>query len=124
MANLTTHPSKNVTKCSNQTATFHFDPAKAIQNELKPGINLTDLKWPSKVQDGITAVKLASNVMFVLYCIGIAAMGVALIGAVIGVFAAGRFAAMINTMLSFVSLVALWRPEFFAHLRFSWHSLP
>ena len=47
--------------------------------------------------------------MFVLYCIGIAAIGVALIGALIGVFAAGRFAAMINTMLSFVSLVTLWR---------------
>ena len=124
MANLTAHPSKNVTKCSNQTATFHFDPAKAIQDELKPGINLTDLKWPSKVQDGITAVKLASNVMFVLYCIGIAAIGVALIGAFIGVFAAGRFAAMINTMLSFVSLVALWRPGFFANLRSSLHSLP
>ncbi|CAF9929599.1 MAG: hypothetical protein HETSPECPRED_007412 [Heterodermia speciosa] len=107
VANLTAHPSKNVTKCSNQTATFHFDPAKAIQDELKPGINLTDLKWPSKVQDGLTAVKLASNVMFVLYCIGIAAIGVALIGALIGVFAAGRFAAMINTMLSFLAFFAL-----------------
>lgn len=103
MANLTAHPSKNVTNCSNQTATFHFDPAKAIQNELKPGINLTDLKWPSKVQDGIEAVKLASNVMFVLYCIGIASVGFALVGAFVGVLVAGRFVAMVNIMLSFVS---------------------
>ena len=106
VANLTVHPSKNVTKCSNQTATFHFDPAKAIQNELKPGINLTDLKWPSAVEDGIQAAKLASNVMFVLYCIGIGAVGLALIGAIIGVFASGRFAAMVNSMLSFVCAIS------------------
>lgn len=84
---------------------FHFDPAKAIQNELKSGINLTDLQWPDAVQDGIQAIRLASNVMFVLYCIGIAAVGLALIGALIGVFASGRFAAMANTMLSFVSAI-------------------
>ena len=48
------------------------------------------------------AIKIASNAMFVLYCIGIAAIGVALLGAFLGVFTSGRFAAMINTMLSFV----------------------
>ena len=105
IANLTTHPKKNVTKCSNQTATFHFDPAKAIQDELKPGINLTYLKWPSAVENGIQSAKLASNVMFVLYCIGIGAVGLALIGALIGVFASGRLVAMVNTMLSIVSAV-------------------
>lgn len=42
--------------------------------------------------------------MFVLYCIGIAAVGVALIGAFVGVFAGNRLFAMVNTMLSFVSL--------------------
>lgn len=105
IANPTVHPSKNVTKCSNQTAMFHFDPAQAIQNELKTGINLTDLKWPSEIEDGIQAAKLASNVMFVLYCIGIGAVGLALIGALIGVFASGRFPAMVNTMLSFVSAI-------------------
>ena len=103
IANLTSSPSKNVTKCSNTSSTFHFDPATTIQNELRPGINLTALKWPSAIQDGINGIKLASNVMFVLYCIGIAAAGVALLGAFVGVIAAGRFAAMVNSMLAFVS---------------------
>ncbi len=76
----------------------------AIQNELKHGVNLTDLKWPSAIQDGINGIKLASNVMFILYCIGIAAAGIALLGAFVGIFAAGRFGAMVNSMLAFVSL--------------------
>ena len=42
--------------------------------------------------------------MFVLYCIGIAAIGVALIGAMVGVIAGNRLFAMVNTMLSFVRL--------------------
>ena len=92
-----------MTKCSNHSSSFHFDPAKAIQSELKPGLNLTDLKWPSSIQDGIQAVKLASNVMFVLYCIGIAAVGLALLGSIVGIVAAGGFGAMVNSMLAFVS---------------------
>ena len=92
-----------MTKCSNHSSIgYHFDPAKAIQSELKPGVNLTDLKWPSSIQHGIEAAKLASNVMFVLYCIGIAAVGLALIGSFVGIVAAGRFGAMINSMLAFV----------------------
>ena len=103
IANITTPPSKNVTKCSNHSSTFHFDPAKVIQSELKHGVNLTDLQWPSSIQKGIDAVKLASNAMFVLYCIGIASVGLALIGSFMGVISAGRFVAMVNAMLAFVS---------------------
>lgn len=79
----------------------------AIQNELKHGVNLTDLKWPSAIQDGINGIKLASNVMFILYCIGIAAAGVALLGAFVGIFFTGRFGAMVNSMLAFVSSPSL-----------------
>lgn len=107
VVNITVHPSKNVTKCSNHSSSFHFDPAKVIQSELKPGLNLTDLKWPSSIQDGIQAVKLASNVMFVLYCIGIAAVGLALLGSIVGIVAAGRFGAMVNSMLAFLAFFSL-----------------
>ena len=103
VANLTESPSKNVTHCSNQTALFHFDPALIIQNELKPGVNLTDLKWPKAIQNTIRAIELASKVMFVLYCIGIGAVGLALVGAIISLFASGRLSAIVNVMLSTVS---------------------
>ncbi len=54
--NLTTTISKNTTHCSNQTSMFHFDPAGIIQNELKPGVNLTELKWPKAIEDSIRAI--------------------------------------------------------------------
>ncbi len=104
--NLTTTVSENVTHCSNQTTMFHFDPANVIQSELKPGINLTDLKWPSAIQDGIRAIELASKVMFVVYCIGASAVGVALLGAILGIFFSGRLSAVVNVMIATVHYIA------------------
>lgn len=100
--NLTTTVSENVTHCSNETAMFHFNPASIIQSELKPGINLTDLKWPSAIQDGIRAIELASKVMFVIYCIGAATIGLALVGALLGLFLSGRLSAVVNIMVATV----------------------
>lgn len=82
---------------------FHFDPTSVIQKELKPGINLTDLQWPSAIKDAVHAVKVASSAMFVLYCIGVAAAGLALLGAFLGVFSGGRIAALANNGLALVS---------------------
>lgn len=48
-------------------------------------------------------VETASKVMFILYCIGIAATGLALIGAFFGVFTMGRLSAAVNLMLTLVS---------------------
>jgi SUR7/PalI family len=97
------HPSENVTHCSNRTALFHFDPTAIIQSELAPGVNLTDLHWPSAIEDGIRAVETASKVMFIFYCIGIAFAGLALIGAAWGFLANGRISASVNFMLDLVS---------------------
>ncbi|KAL8923129.1 MAG: hypothetical protein Q9208_004813 [Pyrenodesmia sp. 3 TL-2023] len=107
VANATVDPDKNVTKCSNQTAMFHFDPSSVIQKELKPGIDLTDLKWPSAIKDAVHAVEMASKVMFVLYCIGVATIGLALLGAFLGVFSGGRMAALVNNMLSLLAMLSL-----------------
>lgn len=101
-ANLTSQPSKNVTYCSNETSFFHFDPAAVVQNELKPGVKLTDLKWPSAIQDGVHAVKDATSFMFLLYFIGAATTGVALIAALIAVRAVWRYSAIACLMLSSV----------------------
>ena len=113
VTNLTSSPSKNVTHCSNQTALFHFDPAAIIQSELKPGVNLTELKWPKAVQDAVRAAELASKVMFVLYCIGVGAVGLALLGAILSLFASGRLSALVNFMVGSVSHKIWAHPLFF-----------
>ena len=103
VANLTSQPSKNITHCSNQTSFFHFDPGAVIQSELKPGVNLTDLSWPSAIEDGVHAVEGATDVMFVLYFIGAASTGVALTAALVGVRDVWRYSAIICLVLSSVS---------------------
>ncbi|KAI4282344.1 MAG: hypothetical protein L6R38_003024 [Xanthoria sp. 2 TBL-2021] len=107
LANKTVDPDKNVTQCSNQTALFHFDPTAAIQKELKPGISLADLRWPSAIKDAVHAVEIASKAMFVLYCVGAAATGPALAGAFLGVLSDGRAAPLINNALASLALLAL-----------------
>ncbi|KAL8694492.1 MAG: hypothetical protein Q9224_003561 [Gallowayella concinna] len=107
IANQTVDPDKNVTRCSNQTAMFHFDPSTVIQKELKPGISLADLHWPSAIKDAVHAVELASKAMFVIYCIGAAATGLALVGAFLGVFLDGRAAPLINNALASLALLSL-----------------
>lgn len=82
---------------------FHFDPSAAIQKELKPGINLTDLEWPSAIKSAVRAVEIASKVMFVLYCISVGAVGLALIGAFWGLVREGRLVAISNNIISLVS---------------------
>ncbi|KAL8721699.1 MAG: hypothetical protein Q9181_007649, partial [Wetmoreana brouardii] len=107
LANATVEPHKNVTRCSNHTAMFHFDPTTVIQSELKPGISLADLKWPSAIKNAVHAVEVASKVMFVLYCLGVAATGLALLGAFLGVLSGGRMAAIIDSLLAFLAFMAL-----------------
>ncbi|KAL9106387.1 MAG: hypothetical protein Q9227_008588 [Pyrenula ochraceoflavens] len=100
-------PSENITRCSNRTALFHFDPTKIIQSELAPGVNLTDLKWPDQIHDAVKAVEVASKVMFVFYCIGIAFAGLAVLGAGWGLVASGRITAFLNFGLDFMAFLAL-----------------
>ena len=91
-----------MTYCSNQTSFFHFDLGAVIQNELKPGLKLTDLSWPSAIEDGVHAVEDATDVIFVLYIIGAATTGAALIAALVGVRAVWRYHVVACLMLSSV----------------------
>ena len=102
IANATVQPSKNVTSCSNHTAFFHFDPTAILQSELNPKYNLSDLKWPSAIEEAIAAIETASKVMFLLYCIGVGFAGLALFGAIIGILAGGRLSAAVNVVLDLV----------------------
>ncbi|MCJ1393061.1 hypothetical protein MMC18_005933 [Xylographa bjoerkii] len=107
LSNATSQPSKNVTSCSNHTAFFTFDPTAILQNELKPGTNLSELKWPSTIEDAIVAIETASKVMFVLYCIGVGFAGLAFIGAFVGFLEAGRLSAAFNVMLDLMAFLSL-----------------
>ena len=103
---------KNVTACSNKTAMFTFDPTKTLVNELNESTNglvdLSDLDWPEKVDDGLAALKAAQKAVFVLYCISIALIFVAMIMAAGSVFSSRRLIAAINwaaDLLAFITIV-------------------
>lgn len=105
------HASKNVTKCSNQTAMYHFDITNQISNELENGklhINISDINWPSQIQDGINALNAAMDATFVLYAIGIAAAGLAIIMTFVAIFLHGsRLVSFCNWGLATLSFLAL-----------------
>lgn len=125
-SNATVYPTKNVTSCSNQTALFTFDPTAILQQELGPNHKLSDLKWPSQVQDAVAAIQTATRAMFICYCIGIAFAGLAIIGAIFGLLSGGRLSDSLNAVIDLVSFlfrlerVCIRRLTGFA----SWHSLP
>ena len=104
VGNATERPSKNVTRCSNHTTLFAFNPTAILQSELRTGINLSDLHWPSGIKDAVTAVEVASKAMFVCYCIGAAFAGLAFFGAIVGVVSGGRLSSFLNFLLDIVSL--------------------
>jgi len=83
---------KNVTKCSNQTAMYHFDISKQISQELSIGkfnISLEDLGWSDKIQDGINDLNVAMDATFVLYAIAIASAGLAILTSLLAFFLHG-----------------------------------
>ena len=108
VSNLTSIPSKNVTFCSNETSFFYFDPAAAIQNELKSGVKLSDLNWPDELQKGVHAVKGLTKFLFFLYSIAVISTGTTLLAALVGVRVVWRYSAFISMALS-----AVCHPEAF-----------
>jgi len=101
------HPKKNVTFCSSRDALFHFNPTKIVNDSLPKGISLDDIDWPKEVTDAEKAVKAASIVMFVFYCIGIGFAGLAVIGAIFGFFTEGRLSACGNFVLDVLALLTI-----------------
>jgi len=82
----------NVTSCTKPTGMFHFDISKQISQELKIGplhLNLSDIQWPEELQEGIDALNMAMDATFVLYAIGIASAGLAIMTSIVAVFMSG-----------------------------------
>ncbi|KKY20927.1 putative integral membrane protein [Phaeomoniella chlamydospora] len=99
--------SKNITYCSKRNGLFHFDLTAIIQEELGNSTNLTDIHWPDGIEDGIEALEVASKVMAVFYYIGIAFAALALLTALVGVFANGRISAFVNWIVDILAFLAL-----------------
>lgn len=70
-------------------------------------MNISEIDWPDAIQDGINALNVAMDATFVLYAIGIAAAGVAILAALIAVFLHGsRLVSFGNWGLATVSFLA------------------
>jgi SUR7/PalI family len=90
--------------------TDKFDISKQISGELEVGplhLNLSDIDWPSDIQDGLNKLNTALDATFVLYAIGIAAAGCAIIAALVALFLHGsRLISLGNWGLTSLSFVA------------------
>jgi hypothetical protein len=107
MGNDTPGAKENITHCSNRTAFFHFDPTKIIQSELAPGLNLSDLHWPSEIEDAVKTIEVASKVMFVFYILAIIFSGFSLLGAIWGFLSSGRLSAFVNFLLDILAFLTI-----------------
>lgn len=87
---------------------YNFDPTAILQSELGSKHNLSEFKWPSQVQDAVTAIQVATKVMFICYCIGVGFAGLAIIGAIFGLLSGGRLSDSLNAVLDFVSSLRCW----------------
>ena len=71
-----TQDARNVTSCSDRQILFSFDPTDAWTDDLSHGPNL---EWPRVISDDFHAFRLTTQSMPVLYCIGVSAIGAALL---------------------------------------------
>ncbi|KAF3029500.1 hypothetical protein E8E15_010829 [Penicillium rubens] len=71
-----TEVTRNVTECSNRTILSSFDPTQAWPKEITSS---QDLGWARVISDDFHAFRMTSQVMAVMYCIGVGAMGAAIL---------------------------------------------
>ncbi|KZM26271.1 uncharacterized protein EKO05_0002186 [Ascochyta rabiei] len=103
--------SKNVTECSKNRAMYKFDPTAILEEALNKtaglDVTLDDLNWPSDIDKGIKTLNALMAAMFVLYCIAIALIFVALFAAALAVLVSGRLSACVNFLLSTLAFLAI-----------------
>lgn len=103
--------SKNVTGCSKSRAMYKFDPTRILEDALNKttgaDVTLQDLNWPEDIQTGIKTLNALMGAMFVLYCIAIALIFVALLAALFAVLTSGRLSACLNFMIASLAFLAI-----------------
>jgi hypothetical protein len=101
---------KSVAGCSNRTAMYHFDPTAALNDSLARsglGVTLGELNWPEDIDNGIEALRILQRVVFVLYCISLGLMFMALITAIWMLIASGRVAAVVTALFASLAFLAV-----------------
>jgi len=103
--------SKNVTDCSRSRAMYKFDPTAILEEALNRttglDVSLDDINWPEDIDTGISALNALMGAMFVLYCIAIGLIFVALLAAAAAVLLSGRLSACVNFLLSVLAFLAI-----------------
>ena len=103
--------SKNVTECSKNRAMYKFDPTTILEEALNrtAGLDVTldDLNWPEEIDTGIRTLNALMGAMFVLYCVAIALIFVALLAAAVAVLLSGRLSACVNFLVSVLAFLAI-----------------
>lgn len=103
---------KNVTDCSNRTM-YNLNPQQIIQKELNNSLGdgvvslVDDLNWPEDISKGLKALTVAFKAAFVLYCIAIGFIGIALILAIVSIFTRGRLSALLNMMVDWLAFLVI-----------------
>ena len=101
---------EQIKNCTKQKGMFTFDPVGIFESELLQGVTLQDLGVNTQDLDkAIHVLNVAYRTMFVTYCVGIAAAGIAMILGALGFFES-RLIACANWMFAVVSLA----PFFFS----------
>lgn len=102
---------KNVTACANRTALFDFDPQQVLQRELNRSghgdIHLSDLQWPESIDKGFNDLRITAKAMFVLYCIAIGFIVLALVAAVVGLFHSGTMTMVSNVIIDWLAFITI-----------------
>lgn len=103
--------SKNVTECSKNRAMYKFDPTAIIEEALNKttglDVTLDDLNWPKDIETGIKTLNALMGAMFVLYCVAIALIFVALLAAAAAILLSGRLSACVNFLVSILAFLAI-----------------
>ncbi|KAJ4307841.1 hypothetical protein N0V94_009592 [Neodidymelliopsis sp. IMI 364377] len=102
---------KNVTGCSKNRAMYKFDPTAILEEALNKttglDITLDDLDWPEDIDTGIKTLNALMGAMFVLYCIAIALIFVAMLASILAILMSGRLSACVNFLLSTLAFLAI-----------------
>ncbi|CAG8884034.1 unnamed protein product [Penicillium nalgiovense] len=99
-----TEVTRNVTECSNRTILSSFDPTQTWPKEITSG---QDLGWTRVISDDFHAFRMTSQVMAVMYCIGVGAMGAAILVRVWTTLSRAQARAYLNFRFSCISIASI-----------------
>ncbi|CAM1511340.1 Fc.00g088530.m01.CDS01 [Cosmosporella sp. VM-42] len=101
----------NTTNCTDSKPNYHFNLTEILNHELEVGpfsLNLADINWPDDIQDSIDTLNDALLGLFILYVLGVAFSGLAMLGCFIGFFLAGqRSIVWINILSTLLAALAI-----------------